>query len=231
MANHFVKASFVLIVADAEADILRRIDDAVEIVATPDLGRDEQLAGYQSLGEGFAACFPPSEAEVFGGFLAIFSDPDYPRLGFVLQVDPPDGSGVCQVWLHGDQVDIETAAALLQAVARSALPFGFEYALDCDRMRPGEFGGGYVVVRADDIEFAGSGRLLERAIARNQHDGIDGYVLVTRNLDAGLLFWNNEDGFGPLAGATVFSEAEAAKFDVPIADDQPEWLAMPAPLS
>jgi hypothetical protein len=30
--------------------------------------------------------------------------------------------------------------------------------------------------------------------------------------------------------ATVFSESEAAKFDMPIAADQPEWLAMPAPL-
>jgi len=29
----------------------------------------------------------------------------------------------------------------------------------------------------------------------------------------------------------VFSEAEAANFDIPIADDQPEWLALPAPLS
>ena len=48
--------------------------------------------------------------------------------------------------------------------------------------------------------------------------------------EPGLSFWNNEDGFGSLARATVFSETEAAKFDLPIADDQPEWLAMPAPL-
>lgn len=231
MANHFVKASFVLTVTDAEAEILRRIDEAMEIVDVPDLEREEQLARYQSLGEGFAACFPPIEAEVLGGFLAIFSDPDYPRLGFALQVEPPNGSGGCQVWFHGDQVDIEAAAALLQAAARSALPFGFEYALDCDRLRPGEFGGGYVVVRAGGIEFAGSGRLLERAIARDHHDGVDSYVLTTRDPEVGLLFWNDEAGFAPLAKARVFSEAEAAKFDIPIANDRPEWLAMPAPLA
>lgn len=133
MANHFVKASFLLVVTDAEAEVLRRVHEAIEIIGDLGLERAEREAQYRSLGEGFAACFPPTEAEVFGGFLAIFSDPDYPRLGFSLQVDPPDGSGGCQVWLHGDQVDIEAAAALIHAVARTALPFGFEYALDCDR--------------------------------------------------------------------------------------------------
>src|SRR3546814_1302763 len=81
------------------------------------------------------------------------------------------------------------------------------------RSRPGEFGGGYVVIREDGLEFAGSSRLLDRAIARGHHEGVDGYVLVTRDAEAGLLFWNSHSGFGSLAGATVFSEAEAANFD------------------
>ena len=72
--------------------------------------------------------------------------------------------------------------------------------------------------------------MLDRAIARASDEGADGFVLATRNGEPGLSFWNNEDGFGSLARATVFSETEAAKFDLPIADDQPEWLAMPAPL-
>jgi hypothetical protein len=56
------------------------------------------------------------------GFLEIFSDPDYPRLGFTLQVDPPGTGDTTGVWIHGEQVDIEAAAALIQATARSALP-------------------------------------------------------------------------------------------------------------
>src|SRR3546814_6209162 len=87
------------------------------------------------------------------------------------------------------------------------------------RSRPGEFGGGYFVIREDGLEFAGSSRLLDRAIARGHHEGVDGYVLVTRDAEAGLLFWNSHSGFGSLAGATVFSEAEAANFDPPIADE------------
>lgn len=231
MANHFTKASFVLTVTDAEAAILCDVAEATTIIDDSSLDDAERAAAYANLSESFRACFPPTEADVFGGFRAIFSDPEYPRLGFSLQVDSPDGAGQCKLWLHGDQVDVETAALLLQTVAKSALPFGFEYSLDCDRLRPGEFGGGYVVVREDGLEFGASASLLDRALAREHHEGADGYVLVTRDPEAGLLFWNTASGFGALEAATVFSEAEADRFDVPIANDQPEWLGLPAPLS
>lgn len=62
-------------------------------------------------------------------------------------------------------------------------------------------------------------------------DGAFGFVLATRDRAHGLSFWSNADGFGALRDATVFSEDKAGVFDVPIADDEPEWLAMPAPLS
>lgn len=62
-------------------------------------------------------------------------------------------------------------------------------------------------------------------------DGAFGLVLATRDHQHGLSFWNNDFGFGPLFNAAVFSEAEVATFDVPIADDEPEWLALPVPLS
>ena len=227
MANHFVKASFLLAVTRAEADIFRQIDDAIEAVGDPSLDAPERAERYAALGPAFAACFPPSAEDPFAGFVEIFSDPDYPRLGFTLQVDPPGATEEGSLWIHGDQVDIEAAAALIQAVAKSALPYGFEYALDCDRMRPGEFGGGYVVIRDDDIEFGGSAQGLERALARVAAPDRS-YVLATRHADEGLLFWNLADGFGSLERASVYSEAEAASADVVIADDEPEWLQLPA---
>lgn len=61
-------------------------------------------------------------------------------------------------------------------------------------------------------------------------EGAFGFVLATRDPAYGLSFWNNAYGFGPLFNATLFSESEASEFNVPIADDEPEWLAMPAPL-
>ncbi|QPI75517.1 hypothetical protein [Sphingobium sp. Cam5-1] len=226
MANHFVKASFMLAVTRAEAEIFRLIDDAIDAVGNPslDASRSDRFA---ALGPAFAACFPPSPDDPFNGFLELFSDPDYPRLGFTVQIDPPGGTGEASVWMHGDQVDIEAAAALIQCVAKSALPYGFEYALDCDRMRPGEFGGGYVVITRDDIEFGGSAQGLERALTRNATPDRS-LILATRDAEEGLLFWNAADGFGSLERATVYSEAEAAQAGAVIADDEPEWLVLPA---
>ena len=68
------------------------------------------------------------------------------------------------------------------------------------------------------------------AASESAADGAYGFVLATRDRTHGISFWNKVYGFGPLFNATVFSEAEAPAFEMPIADDQPEWLAMPAPL-
>src|SRR3546814_15209459 len=110
MANHFVKASFVLTVTEAEAEVLRQIEDATGILDDSGFEQDELAAAYAALGESFTSCFPSIEADPFGGFRAIFSDLDYPRLRFSLQVDPSAGSGRSTVWLSGRQIDVATAA-------------------------------------------------------------------------------------------------------------------------
>lgn len=97
----------------------------------------------------------------------------------------------------------------------------------------GEFGGGCIVITDAGIRSYSTQSLLEHAFSRIEggpHEGVDGFVLTTKSADQGLSFWNNTDGFGALATATVFSEAEAARFDKPIADDEPEWLVLPAPM-
>lgn len=234
MADHFIKASFTITVTEAEAEVLRRIEDAIAIVQDKHLDTTEREAQFRTLGLAFAECFLPSDADIFAGFLAMFPDPDYPRLGFSLSIDaidPPGDSGLRKFWIHGDQIDIEAVANLIQTVARSALPFGFEYAIDCSRMRLGEFGGGFVAIRADDIEFGNSAQGLERALTRLPDDARHGLVIAIRDEEEGLLFWNTDTGFGSLETATVYSEAEALRCDLPIANDQPEWLAMPAPLA
>ena len=63
------------------------------------------------------------------------------------------------------------------------------------------------------------------------HEGRFGFVLASRDQDGHAVFWNNDDGFGALASATVFSKAEARAHDPVIANDEPEWLALPAPLA
>lgn len=61
-------------------------------------------------------------------------------------------------------------------------------------------------------------------------DGALGFVLATRDVTHRFSSWNNQYGFGPLFHESVFSEEEAIASEVPIADDEPEWLALPAPL-
>src|SRR3546814_19561406 len=108
MANHFVKASFVLTVTDAEAEVFRDIDEAAEIVRDSDVEQDRRVAAYSARSDAFRSCFPPAEADAFGGFLAVSSDPDYPRLGISLQVYPSDGPGNCKVWPTGEPAVVET---------------------------------------------------------------------------------------------------------------------------
>lgn len=230
MSNSYIKAAFGVSVSLAEADVLRRVVGAIELIGDAETSIDALEAHYRRLGDDFAERFPRTSDSPFDGLLDLFPDEDHPILDFDVDFGTPDGAGQVVVFFSGEQFGVETAAKLIQRCAPSVLPFGFEFAIDCDRLRTGEFGGGYVAITADRIEYGHTAQMLDRAIARALDEGADGFVLATRDAEQGLGFWNNEDGFGRLAQATVFSEAEAVKFDIPISADQPEWLAMPAPL-
>lgn len=230
MSNSYTKAAFGISVTLSEADFLRRVVGAIELIGDAEIGIEALEAHYRGMGDDFFARFPRTPQSAFDGLLDLFPDQNYPSLDFDIDFGTPDAAGQVVLFFSGGQFGVETAAKLIQLCAPSVLPFGFEFALDCDRLRAGEFGGGYVAITADRIEYGHTAQMLDRAIGRALDEGADGLVLATRDAEHGLSFWSNEDGFGRLAQATVFSEAEAAKFDVPIAADQPEWLAMPAPL-
>lgn len=57
------------------------------------------------------------------------------------------------------------------------------------------------------------------------------YVIQSTGADGEPIYWNNRDGFGGLASATVFTVDEAQRYDLPIANDQPEWVELPVPTS
>lgn len=230
MSNSYTKAAFCLVVTSAEADLLRRVVTAIELIGDAEISVDALEAHYATIGADFAALFPRTELSPFDGLLDLFPDENYPMFDFDIDIGEPDAEGQVIVFLSGEQFGIETAANLIQRCARSALPFGFEWASDHDRLRADEFGGGYVVITETDIEFSSTGRMLDRALNRARDEGADGFVLAIRHAEHGLRFWNDSDGFDRLSRARIFSEAEAANFDMPIANDEPEWLAMPAPL-
>lgn len=230
MSNNYTKAAFGIAATSAEADLLRRVIGAIELIGDASVGLDALEAHYLGMGDDFAALFPRTELSPFDGLLDLFPDGNYPVPDFDVEIGEPDEAGQVVVFFSGEQFRVEVAANLIQRCAPSVLPFGFEFACDADKLRAGELGGGYVAITATAIEYGHTTLMLDRAIARALDEGADGFVLAARDSERGLSFWNKEHGFGRLMNATMFSEAEAAKFDVPIAVGQPEWLAMPAPL-
>jgi hypothetical protein len=137
------------------------------------------------------------------------------------------GDGGAQLAIFGDNVDVESLARIIHAICKTAQPCGFAYAYGCTKLRENEFGGGYVVIGPEGPEFHDTDSDLRRALSEMQSEDARPLVIATRNRDHGLEFWNNQTGFGRLANATVFTPAEAASHDLPIADDEPEWLTLP----
>lgn len=234
MSNCYVHASFAVTVTAAEAEALADVTRAIE--ALDDAAGDPaiDLAGrYEALSPAFRAAFPAEAGNPFGCFCAVFSDPDYPVLGFTIEALEAQADGRTDLVLSGEQFGVEEAANLLFAICKSALPFGFEYALTCDRLRPGEFGGGFVVVAADRVTYHGTRDGLDRALARQGEDDDRRFVLSARDPQHGLRFWNREAGFGALedASAVETAEVDAACLDIPIGTASPVWMALPRPLA
>lgn len=234
MSNSYVHASFAITVTAAEAEALADVARAVEAIEDAAGDPAIDLAGrYDALSPAFRAAFPAEAENPFGSFIAVFSDPDYPVLGFAIEALERRPDCRTDIVLSGDQFGVEEAANLLFAICKSALPFGFEYALTCDRLRPGEFGGGFVVVTPDGISYHGTRNDLDRALARQVGDDDRRFVLSARDPQHGLRFWNREAGFGALEDATPFrsTEVDAACFDIPYGTASPVWMALPRPLA
>lgn len=232
MANSFTKAAFIVTMSGEDAELIRMADLAMDLLDTTS-EPDELREAYANLGPRFATVFPPTDNAPFASFFEIFDDSAFPHIGGTIEIGDADEQGRRDVVFSGEQFEIETVAQLLFMACKSALPCAFEWSHSCDRLRVGEFGGGCVIITEDGPEYHSTTRIIDRAITREiagPDEAIDGFVLATRHAEHGLSFWSNAHGFGRLALATVFSEAEAASFDKPIADDEPEWLAMPMPL-
>jgi hypothetical protein len=233
MSNSFTKAAFALLMSREDAALLREAEKAADLLDTN--GNDAELAtAYETLDERFRAIFPPKGESNFDTFLDLFEDRDFPYLDARIEIEDAESADHVRVTFSGDQFGVDQIANLIFRACKSALPCGFSWSYDCDRLRVGEFGGGCVVITAAGIQWHSTQAILEHAFKRIEAgplEGVDGFVLATRDKEHGLSFWNNADGFGSLATATVFSEADAAAFDKPLADDEPEWLAAPTPLN
>lgn len=166
MANNYLRLSFVLTPTSEEETLL---DECHTLsLELSDTEKTELPALYETMSDAFKAAFPAPIVEAdqpaqpqpnpFAAFLDLFSDANFPTFDC-----EHFGTGHSDGYLiAGTQADPHAIASLIQKCAPSVLPFGFEWSQDCDRLRPGEFGGGYYIVTADDI-IGGSTNWLMRA--------------------------------------------------------------------
>lgn len=229
MANNYLYAAFAVTVTVPEADLISAVEAAIEAIED-DLDAPERRAAFEALGPAFAAAFPPSSDDPFSGIMSIFPDAEFPCLDADITIEAGTDPHTRIVSFSGDQFGIEQVANLLFACAKSTLPIGFEYAYTCDKLRNDEFGGGAVIITAGGIDYHSTNTIVRDALSPKPTPTFARLVLTTRDAEHGLLFWNNDAGFGDLASASLFTEGEAAAFDVPIGFDEPEWLACPAGL-
>lgn len=227
MANNYIHAAFAVTIRASEAELIAAAETAIDAIEE-DLQGEDRREAYNALGPAFADAFPPTSDDPFSGFMPIFPDKDFPCLDATITIEDGQDHTTRVVTFSGDQFGIEQVANLLFACAKSALPIGFEYAYTCDKLRNDEFGGGAVIIKTDGIAYHSTHAIVSNALSAQPHAETARLVLTTRDAEHGLLFWNNEAGFGNFASATLFTEAEAAGFEVPIALDEPEWLACPA---
>lgn len=227
MANNYIHAAFAVTVTASEAKLIAAVETAIDAIEEGLQGEARREA-YDALGPVFADAFPPISDDPFSGFMPIFPDKDFLCLDAAITIEDGQDHTTRVVTFSGDQFGIEQVANLLFACAKSALPIGFEYAYTCDKLRNDEFGGGAVIIKTDGIANHSTHAIVSNALSAQPHAEAARLVLTTRDAEHGLLFWNNEAGFGNFASATLFTEAEAAGFDVPIALAEPEWLACPA---
>lgn len=233
MSNSYTKAAFCILMSPADATMLALAVKAIDILDT--VSDDEYLKlSFDALVVRFGEVFPAKGPNAFGSFLDLIDDPAHPSLGCDIDIEEPGTEGLCSVTFSGEQVEIEVIARLIFTACKSALPCAFEWAHGMDRLRVGEFGGGCVVITAAGIDYHNTREILDRAITREIRDpdeAVDGVVMVFRDPEHGLRFWNEATGFGSLAKARMFSRAEADRLDEQCTYGKLEWLAMPAPLA
>lgn len=211
MTDYQTETAFSIIVTPEEAALVAEAAALADALAAAKPGDDQP-----PLSPAFVALFPPwpqGEGDAYSGFRQLFRDGDYPDFGCDIQVG--ETGEVHKVSFAGSQIDTDAVAELIRRCCASALPVRFGWAATCSKYRDDGFGGGTIEITKLDIR---------DIIDPNLDDPL--LVLTTSGADGETLYWNEETGFGPLEAATVYTDKEAGRVTV-IADDAPEWEALP----
>lgn len=223
MAKTFTKVSFALEVAADEAALMDEI--ATITLDIPSLDAEGQAAAYREMSEAFRARFAAGKDGPFETYLALYTDPEFVELGISIETQAmPDGKA--QIYLRGNDVDVESLACVIRAVCPSALPCGFTYAFGSDNLTNGDFGGGYALIGKAGLKVIDTTEALAAALLKD--DEVQGsLVLALPDRVHGIVFWNETDGYGTLDMATPFSPDEAAQLKGALTHKLAQWVSLP----
>lgn len=222
MSNCYTNCCFALTLTRDEATLLRNAVTLAEFLEQgPEANRIAEF--WLGLPETFRAAFPANDEDPISGFISLFPDADYPTFGTSFTFDEKNDGNVV-VFAHADQFEPDAVAALLQRTITLSLPVAVTWSFDSDRQHPDAFGGGGFRIDTAGVHWIGT------SMVRDKHHFSPKLVIAMRDEEEGLLFWNEEHGFGSLDEAAVYTEELALQIDLPIADDQPEWLQLPSSL-
>ena len=143
MSNSFTKAAFALLMSREDAALLREAEKAVDLLDT-NVEDADLAAAYETLDERFRAVFPPKGDSRFESFLELFDDRNFPYLDAHIDIEDAEIADHVRVTFSGDQFGIDQVANLIFRACKSALPCGFSWSYDCDRLRVGEFSARHV---------------------------------------------------------------------------------------
>lgn len=147
MANSYTHFSFVFKIRNPrEAEYLETILQAADDVANGEDDADLELV-----------------REVFGEDFE-----DYGGVGF--QCNITGANKKQEVWIHDDggEGNVEFAANFVQAYMakfKVKKPIAIEFAVTCDAPRPGEFGGGAVILTATDAHWFNTAEWIREKLA------------------------------------------------------------------
>lgn len=220
MTNIYIKTAFSFTLNAAETSRLR-VAMKIQQLLDSDAAETEIHSHWQGTPDDFRNRFPtPTASDPIGGFLAIFSDIDFPVFDADFVIDEPDENGNCRINVTADQFDPTTIANLLKAILDPDSSLYATWSESADRYRPDHFSGGGFRIEN------GTTHWITASDVRDETKFAPRFVLTIRDPEDGLLFWNTNDGFGSLESATTFLERDAKNVTI-IANDEPEWLRLP----
>jgi hypothetical protein len=219
VTDYYTSTSFGIDITPAEAALLNETLGAIGDLQNGFETAEEELDRYRACSDAFHRAFPfDGASQPFDTLRQIFAYPDAPAAPADFTPGAPSDKATIHYSVTGDQVEPGALAELLRRICPSILPMQFGFANTASRSRYDAFGGGHYGVWADMVV----------PLAYDEED-IDRTFLVIamKDPEEGLLFWNAANGFGDLVSATIFTEQQAADYDLPIADAQPEWMTLP----